>query len=342
MSSYKLSIDNQPDFRVRKFLFTMAQIKLGFYQQKGFLLCEKLPEGLVDLQAEFVLIPQLLMEYILEGFDWDKLNAQDVYDFILDPNFRLPDANHELMAILSSLNDEKKQIHWNLTKLTEAVEVAADLVQIDQLHIIIHPNTFGALSTFKTIKNNEVHLYPRLDAPLERLFNSIWGALIRRIYSHIEWEEYHLYQLFMTYHTKIKDILGINGGPPLTPYQEIQQNPDLYLEAVTESKTLFTKLGFPAEETIQINNGKLMLSGYGEIDFLTSKEIKVFNALVQQAGNPISFDELGDTLWPGDVDKFSLQAISKLIERIRKKLKDNGLRKEIIFTKRRFGYIYIG
>ena len=51
--------------------------------------------------------------------------------------------------------------------------------------------------------------------------------------------------------------------------------------------------------------------------------------------------QIADVLWKGEPDKFSLNAISKLIFDIRASLKKYGLYKEVIFTKRKAGYILL-
>jgi len=65
-------------------------------------------------------------------------------------------------------------------------------------------------------------------------------------------------------------------------------------------------------------------------------------ALIRNAGQIVSFDDMADIIWKDNSDqKFSLEAIAKIIQNIRIKIRTLGIIKEIIFTKRGSGYLYI-
>ena len=118
------------------------------------------------------------------------------------------------------------------------------------------------------------------------------------------------------------------------------QKPDLFekfklkqsseLEKV--SKRYLEKLGFRQEEIkININN-----------PIFTKQEKDVLGALIRNAGQIVSFDDMADIIWKDNSDqKFSLEAIAKIIQNIRIKIRTLGIIKEIIFTKRGSGYLYI-
>ena len=75
---------------------------------------------------------------------------------------------------------------------------------------------------------------------------------------------------------------------------------------------------------------------------LSLKEHKVFTQLIKHKREIVCFDKIGKVIWGGEFyDKFSIFAITKLIERLRKKIKKIGISSEIIQTVRKRGYVLI-
>lgn len=94
------------------------------------------------------------------------------------------------------------------------------------------------------------------------------------------------------------------------------------------------------------SNEYLERLGFGEkivipkLNNLTRQEEDVLNLLQANQGSVVSFDEVANVLWKDKTDdKFSLEAMAKVIENIRKKIKAVGINKELIFTKRGSGYL---
>jgi DNA-binding response OmpR family regulator len=99
---------------------------------------------------------------------------------------------------------------------------------------------------------------------------------------------------------------------------------------IPDSIKYFEELGYPLKSYIknvkQINN-------------LTNEEKKVLNYLLNNKNKVVSFESIGNIIWEdNDIDKFSLYAISKLIERIRGKLQSNGINYNTLHTQRSSGY----
>lgn len=96
---------------------------------------------------------------------------------------------------------------------------------------------------------------------------------------------------------------------------------------VTDSNLYLSKLGFP--QAIDRNYNLLE-------NILTTKERVLFNLL--KIGKLTLYDEIGDALWPNQDDKFSLYAITKLIEGLRQKMRTVGLDSSILKTSKGQGY----
>lgn len=98
---------------------------------------------------------------------------------------------------------------------------------------------------------------------------------------------------------------------------------------VQDSKTYLAKLGFPPLETRDYANLE---------NILTVKERALFYLLKGASGNLVGFDAIGDALWPNRDDKFSLYAITKLVEGLRGKIRSTGLDASILKTSKGQGY----
>lgn len=100
-------------------------------------------------------------------------------------------------------------------------------------------------------------------------------------------------------------------------------------ELLTKSDKYLAKLGFPKKEIkIDVNN-----------KIFSSQEKLLLTTLIKNKNNIITFDEIANLIWKEKADdKFSLEAIAKLVENLRKKIKSLGINKELIFTKRGKGY----
>lgn len=100
------------------------------------------------------------------------------------------------------------------------------------------------------------------------------------------------------------------------------------IEIARKSEKYLEKLGFSIKTEIP------------KLKNLTRQEQDVLNILHANSGKIVSFDEIAEVLWKEKSDdKFSLEAMAKVIENLRKKIKQVGINKEIIFTKRGSGYL---
>lgn len=104
------------------------------------------------------------------------------------------------------------------------------------------------------------------------------------------------------------------------------------LSLAKKSEAYLTKLGFNNLKSLIKTSGwgKVTINGNDIKSVLTKKEEYVFKTLFKNQGKIVEFDEF--TKVP------SLYALSKLVENIRRKIRDLGINKEIILTVRGKGY----
>jgi len=89
---------------------------------------------------------------------------------------------------------------------------------------------------------------------------------------------------------------------------------------------------------VEKKNGQLFLSGTTAQTILSPQEHCVFELLYNKRGKITSYDDIARLLWPDDEDAFSLWAIHKLMSRIRRKLKRNGMYTPAVVSLWRKGY----
>lgn len=99
-----------------------------------------------------------------------------------------------------------------------------------------------------------------------------------------------------------------------------------------ESEAYLKLLGFPKTEIkLNINN-----------KIFTKQEQLLLSRLIQNSGEIVTFDQVADTIWSTEADtKFSLESMAKIVENIRKKIREQGINHELIHTSRGRGYVYL-
>lgn len=103
------------------------------------------------------------------------------------------------------------------------------------------------------------------------------------------------------------------------------------LELIEKSNKYLEKLGFSKKTVIDFTN-----------PIFTEKESLLLEELINNQGKILTFEKCSEVLWGDEsFEKFSLEAIAKVIENIRKKIRELGINKEVIFTKRSFGYMLV-
>lgn len=98
---------------------------------------------------------------------------------------------------------------------------------------------------------------------------------------------------------------------------------------IADSVKYLTKLGFPPASVRDFSSLE---------NILTVKERILFDLLKHAEGKLVDFNMIGDSLWSNNEDKFSLYAITKLIEGLRVKMRSTGFDSSILKTSKGQGY----
>lgn len=319
------------DFEARYICFLAKNISLGTYQNGGFLVLPSLEKG----NSHTVHFPNLpyskdFWQKIafnsnknLSG-DFPKSAVDEVKKLLL--NYKKESFKKEVEKIKSDWL-KIEDIFFN--DVEKFLDFKKALSKVNNINILITP--FGTLGSFNPprIGNKfNLNVTSRVDFPA----GNIAHGILQNLYIIDSWvggeigDENYVKRMsaisFVFENTIFKKYYPnfINlTKPKYTINQALSEKSKKYLK----------KLGFASKD--------LNLSE--SLKNLTKQEEKVIEILADHKGKIVTFDQVARCIWgKGVYDKFSLEAMAKVIENLRKKIKKLGINKEVIFIKRSKGY----
>jgi len=202
------------------------------------------------------------------------------------------------------------------------------LSKIEKINILITP--FGTLGSFNPprVGNNfNLIITSRVDFPA----GNIGAGILQNLY--IVQNKTGGEIGSGDYLKRMSAIEFIFKNTVFSKYYPSFENPDNDKFSVssslpTKSNAYLKKLGFPQEKIDLLKS-----------EIFSPQEGRLLKCLQEKKGKIVSFDQTSQILWGrNSYDKYSPQAMAKVIENIRRKIKDQGINKEVIFTKRGKGY----
>lgn len=214
---------------------------------------------------------------------------------------------------------EKK---WNKNEKDFLKKLKKYFPKLDSIDITISPQLYGTIGSYR-LDAGKIIVKPRYDRNLLGLYKLIITALTHYFT--------YGYEDNLESKTEIWEEKQVKS-------KEIEEK----ILAKTKSKSMIKVLdtefaGRLAEESniylekLKVNSKQII----NKPDSLTKKENIVFNLLLRNKNKLVSFEEISEWLWKENLEeKYSEYAITKLIERLKKKLPKN-----IIHSQRGVGYI---
>ncbi len=252
-----------------------------------------------------------------------KLNTnfyQDLHFYVLPfmpEKFRsriiyLPETcDPELIYRKHKKEIENLETIWNRTKQEFITKLSRYFPNFSSIDILISPSLYGSMGSFK-VKDDTVFIFPRYDRGIIGLQKLMIQSIVRFYNPDLRWEE------IVDESTKIQNILFPNKKG-LFKILDTQFVGGL----AEESAKYLEKLKVPSKKIVD------------KPDNLTKSENIVFNLLLRNKNKLVTFDEIADWLWKDkSEEKFSEYAITKLIERLKKKLPKN-----MVHAQRSIGYL---
>lgn len=205
--------------------------------------------------------------------------------------------------------------------------------------IEIRPTLFGSYASYSILRNGKIYLYYRVDAPIstitEMIITSVvHGLLLPDTTNEVGmlttglWQSKELTVDFLFKHTRLSYFFPHHvetiTHKHLTGLSKYAKDHYEYLNALG--------LLFDCEDR-KIDPSHVACNCH-----FTPKERRMYTYLMEHRNKICTFDELGDVLYLDNPDRFSLAALAKLIQGIRKKLLISGQHHHMIQTHRGQGY----
>lgn len=285
-----------------------------FYQNHRFYVLNYLPEKFRD---RVVFFPRTLSisELIEEGaktFEQLLLKRISKYSYYFDK--RVESLESEIKLITNPFNELCYQ------KIGKTISK----------DIVIEPIFVGSVGTYKFC-DDYISIRPRFDRSLPQMMALTVNALVHHqlhgtspITSDTDWRHKQAQAAKIFHSTEFKRL-----------FQDVSEM-NYILSANTagilakESYTYLTDLGYGIKSQLPNPIDRLNL---------TSQERLLLELLIKNKPNVVSIDTIATTLWTDALEeKFSLYAITKLIERLRIKLKKAGINQQLIHAQRGIGY----
>lgn len=310
------------------------QVACGFYQNRRFLILSKpLPHF-----GRSVYIPDLKFS---QSF-WAEAKKYTENDFV----FKFPQTQKSNLELLrsadlttkpESLEKIKKgwqKVEKQFFKTCQDFFPLFDFSKINAIACTVSPFGTQGSFEFQKQKNGKIDLRftHRQDISPSGIAEKILSELVNLenpMMSLGEWEIRESIVDFLLMRTKLGQIFNFDFQPTVRTLPELSEN------LILESEAFCQKLGFPIKPIF--SNG---LDPLSEKRF-TQTEKRILLHLVSNRNKTVSYDEIGNQFWGEEesLEKFSLASIAKIMEKIRKKIKENGINQELIYTVRNQGYV---
>lgn len=245
----------------------------------------------------------------------------------MPPKFRnrmvyLPEICNPILEIRSKMAKiERLKKEWEAQEDYILKKVFGFFPEARNLNITISPSLYGNLGTYRLF-NGRILLMPRYD----RSVGAITMLLVNTLAHYFLFKRATIKSGSKTWIKKqektieiYRELFGKNPKPKgLTKILDSEYAGKL----AEKSAEYLHKLGNSSQTNLP------------NLSSLTKNENVLLNLLLENKNKLVSFDQIADAIWPDNPDKFSEYAITKLAERLKKKLPKNS-----IHPQRGTGYI---
>lgn len=220
---------------------------------------------------------------------------------------------------------DKLKTEWKKTEGNFFDKLRSYFPKLNGLNIYIEPSIYGTIGSYDTKYNNSVYIYPRYDRSLidiqKLLINAVTHYFMFDPKDDID-EPNKIWQDKQKMAKEIQEKIF-----PEHKYRSMVEILDRQFSGKLAAKSIKYLQELGLIKLIKVNKP----------ENLTRSESVVFSLLTGDKNKIVSFDEIADHIWKDRSDeKYSEYAITKLIERLKKKLPKN-----VIHVQRGVGYILI-
>lgn len=305
-----------------------------FYEKRGFFV---LPYNMPD-NGKVIYFPNLAYNQVPHF--WEKIKKEG-RESIHDEQFV-----KQVMELLPEpdLDAEKIRKEWQKTekKFWSLMEILAPKWFMGITEIEVRVTKYGSsgtsYSTWAQNKPNKISIYVRAD---ETKKNIIGALLLERLLTtdhgvEYTWEELMAIKDYMLTETALHEIVP-NRTPMLASIRQKQQG-----GLAEASRQYYQLLGIPMGEIFSTQGSKVLVHQKETEVVLRNEEMKALKYFIENKNKIVSYDELADAIWGEEsYDRFSLQSMAKLMQRVREKVEAMGVFPQIIQTVKKSGYMLV-
>ncbi len=217
----------------------------------------------------------------------------------------------------------KLETEWNKIQPKLYIKLKKYFPDIETINIVVSPSFYGSVGWYGFWDNGKTILIrPRYDRRIIDIQKLVINALTHYFFvsksNNLEKPEW-LQKQKKAEKMQFKILGDRKESKTMHSILETEFSGNLASRSIRYLK----ELGLPKSQKVEV------------IGKLTKTENKIFDLLVSQRGNLVSFDEIAKTIWGEDYfDKYSEYAITKHIENIKNKITENS-----IHSQRGHGYL---
>jgi hypothetical protein len=345
-STMEITIKYDPTYEYRKLLFNLHKVSINWYQSKGFVASHEIKDN------PHIVIPE--WEYLKTHEFWNQLSKIPLiyshYPYIettvMNKLFELVEMQdvNDILAVKNIITESWKGVENDFLDFYQKQVDKTNTIKTVELYMTAY-GTSSVYSIGFGPDKSKLYIFLRQDQDVSNIARCILSGYFSAAIDQVEnnpktsytWEEKNRIIDYYFINTKLKDLF-----PNYKSLVEKLRSDEIKPSLIEQSNKIYAELGFPLNCEIKIQNNQIKYADKYIVS-LTKSEKSVLFKLIKSKGEMISYDQIAEVLWGEDYyNFFSLKAVNKIVERIKTKLKNEGIHKEIILNKRGVGYVYLG
>ena len=324
----KLNWALEDKYSIKVFQEVAQKIENGFQQERRFYILPHLPEKFRDRVVYFPYI---------ESYIKNIRRFNELKNFENIPDEVQKDISQSYEPYKLSYNQKFVNLTNQSKSVLRAFEIFCSKNGLNhKVTIQVYPVFVGSLGHYD-MTDSTIFIHPRFDRNITEIFGLILTVLIHlkvipakdkikwdKTYEEKWWEKQEITQQlfkskeFEKIFENIKDTIDI---------LEDNTAGDLAIESIK----YLNKLNFPI---------KPFIKNAEQIQTLTKHEKEILELFLANRASIVNYNQIAEIMWKENTEeKFSLYAISKIIERIRNKIQNSGIKPNLIHSQRGVGYV---
>lgn len=328
------------------FLFAAGYIEKGYFGNKAYYVLPELPE---ESNLSVVYFPELSRKLSQEEWDYCDKTSFDIP--VRDTGFPglawlETELKHKGLLADSEMNAIKQSWDSAWPRIQLVLQNIFTPEQLDIENMYIFPTKYGATAGYyHNAQKSEGYIYIRADLPYPIILRMLLMIIIRRSYLQIEKHLGDKAAMLSGKQAKVDVILAyLVRATALVEFFPAEKNHYAYEENIQfakASQNYMKSLGFQREFYLERRDkGIYDISASRYLQDLTELETNVLALMLENVNELCTYEQLAALIWgEAYAEKFSLYAISKLIQRLRLKIRTNGISDYKIKTVRNKGYL---